>query len=218
MTGGEVFFDSLGFADIPDKYNVAIIAPSLGNGYFSNSSYERQADFLNEELMPTMHSSMPISPKKENNMLLGISMGGFGAMRWALDAPEHFCAVAAISGVFDIRLPVDERARKNREQRPLVKLFTEKLMPWLFLDENGILRPEVDVDKLIASLASTPGHCPRLVLFCGNEDYISLNQTVSLAEKCKKQGIITEVNFTPGGHNQQYWRSIVQNAVIKIIF
>jgi S-formylglutathione hydrolase FrmB len=211
MCDGNFFFDALGIASVVDKRNLAVVAPSLGNGYFLNSSYEQQADFLNDELLPTLHSRFSISSKREDNILLGISMGGFGAMRWALCAPESFCAVVAVSGVFDIRRAVDERAKKNREQRPLVQLFREKLMPRLFLDECGDLRPEANIDHWIEGAVKAP--CPRIALFCGEEDYISLNQTSGFVEKCRVRNILAEAHFTSGGHNTEYWANIMPCAI-----
>jgi enterochelin esterase-like enzyme len=194
-----------------DERNLAVVAPSLGNAYFLNSSYEQQADFLNDELLPTLHGKFSLSAKRGDNILLGVSMGGFGAVRWALSAPESFRAVAAISGVFDIRVPVDERAKKKREQRPLVQLFREKLMPRLFLDEQGKLRREADIDALIDNATKTP--CPRLALFCGEEDYISLDQTTAFAKKCELRGIETDLYLAPGRHNLQYWCSALPKAL-----
>lgn len=213
MGNGDIFFDQLGLGAFVDKAGVAVIAPSLGNGYYVNSTFEMQADFLKNELQPTLREVLPLSPSRSDNLLLGISMGGFGAVRWALDAFDQFGAVGAISGVFDIRIPLDERAKKSREQRPLAKLFGEKLMPKLLLDASGAVSPEADLPKLLDTGAAGNVLLPRLALYCGEEDYLSLNQTTAFAEACRQRGIAAHLCLAPGGHNPAYWSTVLPEVV-----
>jgi S-formylglutathione hydrolase FrmB len=209
MGSGELFFDALGLGGIVDTENVALIAPSLGNGYYVNSAFERQADFLNDELWPAIIDNLPVSPDQSDNFAMGISMGAFGALRWGL-TNNHFAAIAAISGVFDARIPADERIKKSRELRPLHKLFGERLMPRLLLDESGAARPDTDIDTL---LTVRQGQAPRLAFYCGQTDYLSLNQTHILAEKAVARGLKAEIYLTPGSHNAAYWAKTAPNAV-----
>lgn len=213
MGDGELFFHSLGLTGVIDKENIIVIAPSMGNGYYINSAFERQADFLNDELFPAIRDNLPVSTEPADNMLLGISMGGFGAIRWALESSGQFGAVAAISSVFDIKIPPDERAKKNREQRPMLKLFGEQLMPKLLLDEFGAVLPEADMDKLLSGATAKSSAKPRLALYCGEQDYLSLKQTSIFAENCKQRGLEVYLHLSPGGHNLAYWSGIVPNAI-----
>lgn len=215
MEGGDFFFDKLGLAYLADTYSVAIIAPSLGNGYFINSPYEKQADFLQAELMPVLREMLPLSSRREDNMLLGISMGAFGAAHWALRCPETFGAAALISGVFDASLPIDERARKNREQRPLVKLFSEKVMPLLMRDEEGNISSEADIRPLYARAAEKGA--PDFALWCGEGDYLSLEQSRNFARNCRAQGISVTEHIAPGAHNLAFWEGAVGDALHWLI-
>jgi S-formylglutathione hydrolase FrmB len=209
MGSGDIFFDTLGIAGFIDKENVALIAPSLGNGYYVNSIFERQADFLNDELWPAIIDNLPISPDPAENFIMGVSMGAFGALRWAL-ANKCFAAAASISGVFDTRITPDERIKKSRKLRPLHKLFGERLMPKLLLDDSGDVRPDADLDAL---LATSHGQGPRLAFYCGEADYLSLNQTHVLAEKARGHGLKTEIYLNAGSHTTQYWAETAPKAM-----
>ena len=213
MGSGEVFFDAVSLTNVVDKENIVLIAPSLGNGYCLNSFVERQADFLIEELLPLARKNLPVSDAREDNLLLGVSMGGFGAVRWALETPQLFGAVAAVSGVFDPRLPVDDRARKNRELRPLLKIFGEGLMSGLFMDVSGNVRPEADINLLLRELASRNLSFPRLGLFCGGQDYLSLSQTSALAETCNRLGFPAETYWSDGSNDTAYWAEALPRAM-----
>lgn len=215
MEDGEFFFHKLNLGSFIDRYGIAFIAPSLGNGYFINSPYEKQADFLQAELMPVLREMLPLSSRREDNMLLGISMGAFGAAHWALRCPETFGAAALISGVFDASLPVDERARKNREQRPLVKLFSEKVMPLLMRDGEGNISSEADIRPLYARAAEKGA--PDFALWYGEEDYLSLEQSRNFALNCREQGISVTEHTAPGAHNLAFWEGAVDGALHWLI-
>ena len=53
--------------------------------------------FFFRELMPMIYGWFPASPKKEDNFIAGLSMGGEGAMKFALLHPELFAKAAALS-------------------------------------------------------------------------------------------------------------------------
>ena len=211
MEDGDLFFHRLNLGSFTDRYGFAFIAPSLGNGYFINSPYEKQADFLQAELLPVLREMLPLSSRREDNVLLGISMGAFGAAHWALRCPETFGAVALMSGVFDASQPVDERARKNREQRPLVKLFSEKVMPLLMMDEEGNISSEADIRPWYARAAEKGA--PDFALWCGEEDYLSLEQSRNFARNCRAQGISVTEHIAPGAHNLAFWKGAVGDAL-----
>lgn len=54
-------------------------------------------DYLFEELMPMVYNWLPASDKREDNFIAGLSMGGSGAMIYALGHPEKFAAAASLS-------------------------------------------------------------------------------------------------------------------------
>lgn len=214
MSNGDFFFDSLDAAGIVEREQVAVIAPSLGNGYFVNSSHEKQADFLHE-LLDAMREILPLSRRPEDNAAIGVSMGGFGAVRWALDSGE-FGAAAAISGVFDCRVPPDDRMMKNRAQRALYAAF-ERVMRRCLLDESGRVRTEADLEFLLrrkreqgASLS------PRVDLYCGEQDYLSLPQSRALEQLCARHGCPVTLRLSEGEHDQGYWRGAFQAAVVDL--
>ncbi|MGC8971195.1 MAG: alpha/beta hydrolase-fold protein [bacterium] len=49
-----------------------------------------------------MRSLFPLSDKREENFVAGLSMGGYGAMKWALRRPDFFSACASLSRALDI--------------------------------------------------------------------------------------------------------------------
>lgn len=211
MSNGDFFFDSLDAAGIVDREQVAIIAPGMGNGYFVNSSYENQADFLNE-LLDAAREAFPLSRRPEDNAVIGVSMGGFGAVRWALDSGA-FGAAAAISGVFDCRVPPDDRMMKNRAQRALYAAF-ERVMRRCLLDGSGRVRPDADLEQILRKgRKEGASPFPRISLYCGEQDYLSLPQSRALEDACARHGCPVRLHLSAGEHDPVYWRGAFQAAV-----
>src|SRR5213079_629369 len=76
-----------------------IVAPEGGASFYINSAdgEQRYSDFFLREFMPYIEKKYRIQPGREARAITGISMGGFGALRFAFAYPELFSAVSAQS-------------------------------------------------------------------------------------------------------------------------
>lgn len=210
MEDGRFFFDSLGLEELALKYQIAVVAPSLGNGYFMNSDFERQGDFL-EEMFTQLSVNFPFSTQRSENAVLGISMGAFGALRWALQSGS-FCSVTSISGTFDCHIPLDERILKNRHQRAL-HMSLEKTMRGILLDNEGNTRRDADFEIMFGQRKDD---FPQVNLFCSEEDYLSLPQTLAIRDVCVRHDCPVNLNLGKGSHDSAYWRHVLPDAVACI--
>ena len=83
-------------------HNLAIIMPGVNHSFYCNEYYgERYWDFVSQELPAVMHRFFRLSDKPEDTFVAGLSMGGYGAMKLALNFPERFGAAASFSGAVD---------------------------------------------------------------------------------------------------------------------
>ena len=81
--------------------NLVVVMPSALNSNYSNwdkvmMGYD-MFDYLTEELMPLIYGWLPVSDKREDNFISGLSMGGGGALKYAVNHPEKFAAAAILS-------------------------------------------------------------------------------------------------------------------------
>lgn len=211
MGDGNIFFEDLNISTLIDKYNFAFIAPSLGNNYFVNTKCQKQADFLTE-IFDTLHEILPLGRERAENSLIGISMGGFGAARWGL-ASDYFAKVAVISGEFDPELPEDERLFKNRAQKALFRALRHIILD-IMREADDKMRREANIRAL---MAGHQGQWPQILAWCGEEDYLSLNQTLHLEKLCQEYGCPCQIAFMPGGHDAQFWRAAIDAAVAALM-
>jgi S-formylglutathione hydrolase FrmB len=203
MKGGEMFFENRTVVELAERENLVLIAPCLGMGYFTNSAYEAQADFLKGEFLTAMRRSLPISEAREDNFILGVSMGGFGAFRWALDTPDVFAGAVAISSSLDPRIPIDERAMKDRKQRALVLMFA-KTMRARLLTAEGKMTPDTDLQAMLLA-GKRSCSLPRLALYHGETDYFALNSNEAFYKLCIEEDIAVARYTAPGVHDFDYW-------------
>jgi putative tributyrin esterase len=81
--------------------DLIVVMPSALNSDYSNWDHCMMGygmfDYLTEELMPLIYSWFPASNQREDNFIAGLSMGGGGALKYALAHPDKFAAAAVLS-------------------------------------------------------------------------------------------------------------------------
>ena len=141
------------------KYNLAVIMPAVNHSYYANELQgERYWDYVSQELPQMMHSMFRLSQAPGTELVAGLSMGGYGAMKLALTYPERFAAAASFSGAVDA-----EALLRKREPRPTMRraFGTAKAFHG---SENDLFHP-------MEENAQAP-HKPRLYVACGTEDFL----------------------------------------------
>ena len=85
--------------------------PSVGrNSWWIDGAVDAAASALLEDVMPQVEARLGFTVQRERRALLGVSMGGFGALQLALSQPGRFCAAALIS-------PAASQARASSRRR-----------------------------------------------------------------------------------------------------
>ena len=90
---------------------IAVIMPSADRSFYTNMRYgDRYFDFISEEVLKVAREFLPISDKREDNFVAGLSMGGYGALKIGLRKPDKFAACAGLSSVIDAKKLLEERS------------------------------------------------------------------------------------------------------------
>lgn len=100
-------FTLLRYTDILERMAVErgifVIAPTVGHSLCTDMVWGTQNEkFLGEECIKIFRFLYPLSTKKENNVVLGIKSGGYGALKLAVDYAETFGTGISIEGELDI--------------------------------------------------------------------------------------------------------------------
>lgn len=210
---GSFFLNELGVGKYVDKNNLILVAPSMGNSFYADTDYGDYASFLQKELQPYLLEQFNFPKEREQNHVVGISMGAFGGIIWALNNPELFSKQFLISGTYDPLLPIDERIRKDRALKNLSRI-TNKIQQILF-KEKDVLLPECDIRSKFLNLESD--YFPEVHFYCGSEDYMSLNQTHMLEKLLKEKNIPVFSSQYSGAHDTLFWEKCMEDIFNNIL-
>jgi S-formylglutathione hydrolase FrmB len=180
---------------------LAVIMPQVHRSFYTDEALgNRYWTFLSEELPAIVEAFFRVSTQREDTFVAGLSMGGYGAMRWSLRHPDRFGAAASLSGALD--LAARQFNEDWRRTRPgLVEL--------LFGDRD-ITGSDDDLLALVAR--ADPSAMPPLYVCCGTGDELMPENERFVAE-CRDRGIATTVDFGPGEHDWAYWDAGIRDIV-----
>ncbi|HLU94422.1 MAG TPA: alpha/beta hydrolase family protein [Membranihabitans sp.] len=174
-------------------------------GYFNSPDGAwRYEDFFFEEFMPFIESNYRIRAEKRYRAIAGLSMGGGGTFRYAMQRPDLFdsaCPLSASTG--PVRLEDVDRyfARRGVSDASVVekeKYFNERSV--VAQIENG------DVEKL---------RSVQWYIDCGDDDFLyEGNALVHIAMREKE--VPHEYRVRDGGHNWKYWRESLVDVLLFI--
>ncbi|MCL1831193.1 MAG: alpha/beta hydrolase-fold protein, partial [Oscillospiraceae bacterium] len=84
------------------QYNIAIVMPGAENSCFRNMPRggPQYYDYMTTELPQIINWTFPVSRRREDTFVAGLSMGAFGAFYIGMSKPETFSHVACLSGAY----------------------------------------------------------------------------------------------------------------------
>lgn len=194
--------------------NLAVIMPSALNSNYSNwdscmMGYSMY-DYLTEELMPLIYGWFPVSMKREDNFIAGLSMGGRGALKYAVNYPEKFAAAAILSAV-----PVNFAEFRAGNPNPFLNPENPRMKTTL-ANAGGLdayIHSVENVWKILEQLAGS-GKLPKFLFACGEKDCLLYDQYLLFREHCKKIGLDACWFSLPGyRHEWRFWDLAIQEAL-----
>lgn len=191
-------------------HGVAVVMPAGDNCFYVDTyaTGERYGEYIGAELPALCRRMLPLSTRREDTYLGGLSMGGYGAIRNGLTYPDTFGAVAAFSSALVMNDWVRAKPGAVFAGHPLS--FYEALLGPLPQAVGG---PN-DVDALAERLARERGASafPRLLLRCGESDGL-LPANVAYHERLLALGVPHTFETEPGDHEWDFWDRSVQRAL-----
>ena len=179
------------------SHNLAIIMPGVNHSFYCNEEYgERYWDFVSEELPRMMHRFFRLSDKPEDTFVAGLSMGGYGAMKLALNQPERFGAAASFSGAVDI---ASTRQRHNHNWKRIT-------------GGKSIKGTENDLFHML-KVNGEAVHKPRLYVSCGTADFL-YGQHKKFIPALKKAGWdVTSYEEPDATHEWGFWDQEIRKFI-----
>lgn len=186
--------------------NLAVVMPAAHLSFYTDMAHgPRYGQFISEEVPAVVHDLFPLSTKREDTFVAGLSMGGYGAFRLALTYPERFAAAASLSGAVDIAEVVREKRSDPGNKAWLAEMRT------VFGDLSKVPGSKDDLFALAKKAARSPVK-PRLYQCCGTEDDL-YPDNVRFREAVRKLPFDYTYEEGPGEHNWAYWDQMIQSVL-----
>jgi S-formylglutathione hydrolase FrmB len=181
-----------------------IVAPEGRSSFYINSAdgSVRYSDFFLKEFLPHIESKYRTRPGRAGRAISGISMGGYGALRFAFAHPELFSAASAQSAALITESPqaLDSASRTGAPLAGVLGAVFGKPIDVAHWNENS---PFVLAKGNAAALRKT-----AIYFNCGQDDNYGFEKgAAALHEELQKAGIKHEYHSYAGDHSLTYFLS-----------
>lgn len=189
---------------------LAIVMPSGENGWYNDvPNGDRLFTYISRELTQLIPSLFPVSEKREDTFVAGLSMGGYGAYKMALTYPEVFGAAASLSGSLDLSTRMDHKG--NMENGEFYDM-NEVLFNDFKTDPTAQKGTKNDLFYLMSELKNKGSDIPKLYACCGTEDGVK-SANDRLKAYAQELGVDMTYEFGPGIHDWIFWEEWIQRVL-----
>lgn len=172
-----------------------LVMPEGNSSYYVNSasrSEDRYEDYIVDDLISHVESNFPAERSRAGRAIVGVSMGGFGAVKLALSHPDQFSFAAGISPAIDV---------------PSRPFSVKRISQWW--QHRSIFGPwgsqaRHSRDPFVLARSVNPARTPYLYLSCGEQEGL-MPANRKFAELLAGRQFQCEFHPGPGGHDWNQW-------------
>jgi len=186
--------------DIPPA---VIVMPDAGTSWYVNRKENMETAVI-DDLIPDVENNFRVLTNRDGRLVGGLSMGGYGAMRFALKYPEMFGAAALLSpAIYDPEPPGNSAARR-------VGVFGETAYdPEVWMSLNYLSLWETYLGKQLPV---------PMYINSGDDDRFFIELEVARFYSLLRQNNQpAELRIVNGGHDWGVWQATIGDAM-KYIF
>ncbi len=188
-------------AEYAAKYDYIIVTPEGDNGWYSDSGSvpnDKYESYIVQELIPEIDRNYRTNADKNHRVIGGLSMGGYGSLKFGLKYPDKFALVGSFSGALQAA-SLSVKTLGNGW-----KALTDSIASVYGADDSPT-RSANDIFKLVREMpAEKLPTLPFMYISCGTEDgLITTNREFTALIAGKK--IPHEFRELPGIHDWKFW-------------
>jgi S-formylglutathione hydrolase FrmB len=195
-------------ADYASQYRIIVVMPEGNNSWYVDgapvrtaSGSERPGDkyesYLLQEVLPDVDKRYRTIQSRYGRAVAGLSMGGYGAIKFGVKHPSTFAFAGSMSGAL-------AAASWTEDEMKSVKAVYDSLPP-VFGAAGSDVRKANDIFQIAQGLpASRVAALPYFYLDSGTEDFF-FEVNHRFAQLLREKKIPHEYRELPGDHSWQYW-------------
>lgn len=190
-------------SDYSSNYSVILVTPEGENGWYTDgitNENDKYESYIIKELIPEVDTKFRTLADRKNRAIGGLSMGGYGAIKFGLKYPDMFVIAGSFSGALGAA-SLSAAAPNAAGLASIARIFGPP---------GSETRKANDIFQMIRDM--TPEKIkalPFLYVDCGTEDFLFQNNR-EFVELLISKRIPHEYRQLPGGHTWIYWDKQVQ--------
>lgn len=189
--------------NLADQYGFIIVTPDGFTSFYINSPINKRSryeDFFFKELVPKVHQSYNIDER--NIFISGLSMGGYGALRYFILHSDYFNTAGSTSGALEIDYTNFQKVSQHFWQ-------TNRLTNDLTKNLGNPNTENWNNYSISTLLKQNPNFKKPFIFDCGTEDVLYPN-SANLKYQTDSLKILTTFINQPGNHNTEYWSKSIE--------
>jgi S-formylglutathione hydrolase FrmB len=196
-------------AEYAAGYDLIIVTPEGNDSWYIDSptvASDKYESYILRELIPDVDGRYRTIKDRRARGVAGLSMGGYGALKYGLKHPDYFAFAGSLSGAFD-------PANRTDEHPGFAWDILRPSITAAFGPPNSPARQANDLHQIARNLtAANIASLPYFYFDCGLEDgFLPTNR--ELAEIFIAKKIPHQYRQLPGGHNWGYWDRQVREVL-----
>ena len=198
--------DSSKLVEYAAKYNYILVTPEGNNGWYTDSATvanDRYESYIVQELIPEVDKKFRTQTDRNHRAIAGLSMGGYGSIKFGLKNPETFALVGSFSGALGAASFTDKLLGNSW------KVLTDSIMS-VYGAENSTTRKQNEIFGIVREMpAEKIKSLPFVYLDCGTEDFL-IGSNRDFANLLLEKKVRHEFRQLPGAHDWKFWDAQIQ--------
>ena len=202
-------------ADYAAQYRIIVVMPEGNDGWYTDSatiSGDKYESYILQELIADVQRRYRTIESRYGRGIAGLSMGGYGALKFGLKLPGTFAFAGSLSGALAATTWTEDDLKSFKGiNNSLLAAFGARDSPQ---------RKANDIFEIARGLSgSRVAALPYFYFDCGTEDFfLSVNE--QFAALLTEKRVAHEFRELPGTHGWPYWdrqvRELLKVAAEKL--
>ena len=190
-----------------EENDLCVVMPSGDNMFYVDQpkGHNYYGEFIGRELVEQTRKMFPLSDKREDTFIGGLSMGGYGALRNGFKYADTFGAIVALSSAL---IYEDCPNRTNDGYFLNGRDYAEAC----FGDLDQLIGSDKDPKALVKSLKEEGRQIPQIYMACGLSDSL-LEVNERMVSFLRDLDIPVTFITGPGAHEWDFWDTYIKDAI-----
>lgn len=202
------WFTNAPLGDLANRFNVNFFMPNGDNSFYLDQpeTGSKYAQYVGVEFVEYTRKTFGLSTKREDTMIGGLSMGGFGTLHTALMFNDTFSKAIALSSAILIN------GLKSFDPQMDNPVANYEYYEHTFGDLKKVAETDSNPEVLAKKILDAKATQPEIFMAVGTEDFL---YQANVDFKAYMDSINYPVTFVtgPGVHDFVFWRAYLEKGL-----